>query len=375
MINSLTTWTVRLMVVFVFLLTVNGLALAQTYSVLVTQNTNLRASYSLQSGIVETVAAGTTLQVGGSFNRWLSNSRNGEVWMADWVPYDRVESAQTPSDVNNCCFVNRQCTTDQEWTDGYWAYRRNECPAPAQSPQQTSPQPMTSTPAIVDNCCFVNRQCATEQEWTNGYWAYQRNECSAPTQSPQQTSPQPMTSTAANIDNCCFINRQCTTDAEWQAGYRAYRQDNQCLAAPLPTAHNTHSIRIEGSTGFRRQVIDGLDLLRNKVSHWYRYVVSRIRKVKQDRSQDYVYADVAKRTMVMDFRDHPPPDQPYHEHVNFIAQALVHEACHMDQDASGVEGEIECVEVELKATIEYAPTSRWVAESREVLAELYDELD
>ena len=205
--------------------------------------------------------------------------------------------------------------------------------------------------------------------------AYRRNECSAPAQSPQQTAPQPVTSTAAKVDNCCFINRQCTTDAEWQAGYWAYRQDNQCVAAPPPTAHNTHSIRIEGSTGFRRQVIDGLDLLRNKVSHWYKYVISRIRKVRQDLSQEYVYAEVAKRTMVMDFRDQPPPDQPYHEHVNFIAQALVHEACHMDQDASGVEGEIECVEVELEATIEYAPTSRWVNESREVLAELYDELD
>ena len=120
MINSLTTWTVRLMVVFVFLLTVNGLALAQTYSVRVTHSTNLRASYSLQSPIAETVPSGTSVQVIGRFNRWLNISRNGSVWMADWVPYTRVEAqpVTTSPDVDNCCFVDRQCVTDREWTDG-----------------------------------------------------------------------------------------------------------------------------------------------------------------------------------------------------------------------------------------------------------------
>ena len=93
MINSLTTWTARLMVVFVFLLTVNGLALAQTYSVLVTQNTNLRASYSLQSGIVETVAAGTSVAGGSAASiAGLATAGTASVWMADWVPYSRVEA-------------------------------------------------------------------------------------------------------------------------------------------------------------------------------------------------------------------------------------------------------------------------------------------
>ena len=154
---SLARWIKRLTIIVILSLMTAGIASAQTYHIRVTQNTNMRASHSLQSGIVETVPAGTTLQVGGSFNRWLSISRNAEVWMADWVPYDRVESAQTPSDVNNCCFVDRQCATDQEWTDGYWAYRRNECSAPAQSPQQTTTQPANTAPAITDNYKLLRR--------------------------------------------------------------------------------------------------------------------------------------------------------------------------------------------------------------------------
>ena len=33
--------------------------------------------------------------------------------------------------------------------------------------------------AIIDNCCFVNRSCVTDQEWINGWHAFQRNECPA----------------------------------------------------------------------------------------------------------------------------------------------------------------------------------------------------
>ena len=60
---------------------------------------------------------------------------------------------------------------------GYWAYQRNECPASGQPPQQTVSQPASSTPANVDNCCYVDWQCNTDQEWVNGYWAYQNGQC------------------------------------------------------------------------------------------------------------------------------------------------------------------------------------------------------
>jgi len=52
-------------------------------------------------------------------------------------------TTSAPSDIDNCCFVNRQCATDQEWEDGYWAYQRNECPGAVQTgPSASSRYPV-----------------------------------------------------------------------------------------------------------------------------------------------------------------------------------------------------------------------------------------
>ena len=106
---------------------------AESYSIRVTFNTNLRVAGSLQARIVETAPAGTILNVVGSADRWLRIDRNGnEVWMAIGSATCRVESSdptpsQTASNIDNCCFVDRQCQSDAEWTDGYYAYQNNQC--------------------------------------------------------------------------------------------------------------------------------------------------------------------------------------------------------------------------------------------------------
>ncbi len=136
----------RLIIATMLLVFAGGAALAESYQIRVTWPVRLRASYSLDSPIVAKALAGDVLQVVGRFNRWLKIDRNGETaWLADWVDYTRLDQQQepspatepaankpAPSDIDNCCFVNRNCQTDQEWVDGYWAYQRSECPAPAQ---------------------------------------------------------------------------------------------------------------------------------------------------------------------------------------------------------------------------------------------------
>ena len=118
-------------------------------SVRLTYPTNLRASYSLQSHIVTKVAAGTNLDVSGSQGNWLKIDWGGrEVWLANWVPMTRVEAGPVASDTDNCCFVNRECTTDQEWIDGYEAYQRNECLGPAPS------QPHSGLPVQIEGSRF-----------------------------------------------------------------------------------------------------------------------------------------------------------------------------------------------------------------------------
>ena len=216
-----------------------GVASAQSYSIRVEFNTNLREEHSLDSHVVESAPAGSILQVVDSFNRWLKINRSGrEVWMASWVSHSRVaESGQTasqpasnvPAQVDNCCFVDRQCHSAQDWENGYWAYQNGQCAAPAQPQPQIPAQPVSSVPAQVDNCCFVDRQCNTDADWAEGYHAFQDNQCAAPAGSQPQTSAQPVSSVPAQVDNCCFVDRQCNTAADWENGFYAFR-DNQCAA-------------------------------------------------------------------------------------------------------------------------------------------------
>ena len=124
-----------------------SLVSAQTYQIQVRFTVRLRASYDLDSPVVGKALAGDVLQVVDRYNRWLKIERDGlTAWLADWVEYTRLDQQQTApaeapahqqqrSNIDNCCFVNRQCHSDREWVEGYWAYQRNECPA---QPQQIS---------------------------------------------------------------------------------------------------------------------------------------------------------------------------------------------------------------------------------------------
>lgn len=109
------------------------MALAEAYQIRVAYHTNLRASYSLNSARVETVPAGTTLQVIGSHDRWLKIRRQDrEVWMASWVAHTRLEAQGTsPADIDNCCFLNWQCQTDEAWRRGWAAFQNDQCEAEA----------------------------------------------------------------------------------------------------------------------------------------------------------------------------------------------------------------------------------------------------
>ena len=131
-----------------------------------------------------------------------------------------VASAQ----VDNCCFVDRQCSTDRQWTEGFYAFQHNQCAPPAQS------QPAGSHSSEIDNCCFVDRQCDSDQDWTDGYWAFQWGQCAVSTPPQPGASAPPVSNVPAHVDNCCGIDRQCYTDWDWTVGYYAFRE-NQCQGA------------------------------------------------------------------------------------------------------------------------------------------------
>ncbi|MCY4073505.1 MAG: SH3 domain-containing protein [Chloroflexi bacterium] len=282
---------ISVVVAFAVLLTI---ASAQEYSIRANRGLNLRAAPNLDAAIADTVPAGAILRVVGKFNRWLKINRGEyEAWLADWVNYSRVDSSEpsgspAPSTpIDNCCFVNRQCATNQEWVDGYWAYHSSQCPVSTQKPTQPSSQPTADVSSQVDNCCFVNRQCQTDADWLNGYWAFQNNQCPAPTR----------------------------------------------LSAIAPSRP-----QIEGPARFLRVIARSLDLLRDKAPEWYAYVISGMDTIAQipnshpDESSCSAFALAPSRRVEIE------TCYPSLENGDLVilAGTLVHEACHIHTHEAGI---------------------------------------
>lgn len=279
---------------------------AQNYAIRVADNTNLRAAASLQAPVVELALAGTTLHVVGSDNRWLRVNRDGNtVYMADWVGYSRVEAS-----------------------------------ALAQSQTQSS--------APVDNCCFVDRQCHSDQDWTDGYWAFQNGQCAAPAVTQTQASQQPEPSQA---DNCCYLNWDCMSDDDWLAGFQAFRS-GQC-------AHR--GLTIEGSEAFAAKIGQALDMLERGAPGWYDYSIRGLDRIKEVPASVHTGAHVADRT----FNISPAHtvDRQGDRTAIWLAGIIVHDACHVHQFEAGLpyshlEGERECLEIQLEALALLYPKAR-----------------
>ena len=109
---------------------------------------NIRQSHSIDSPVVRRAAAGDSFPVSsstqGSRYCWLDIPPGWMAWTArvsasppGGTTAPAVDHTTRPSNIDNCCFLDRQCLSHQEWVDGYWAFQRNECPA--------QPQPGTTS--------------------------------------------------------------------------------------------------------------------------------------------------------------------------------------------------------------------------------------
>lgn len=271
------------------MLMLGSLAAGQDYSIRANRGLNLRAAPSLNADIAGTVRSGAILQVVGESGRWLKIAGYGsEVWLANWVNYSRVENVSLPptrtgtsAPIDNCCFVDRQCSSDQDWIDGYWAYQNNHCPAPTGSPVQTASPPARSAEAEVDNCCYIDRHCQSNQQWINGYWAFQNNQCAAP---------------------------------------------------GLHTPETNRGAIIEGSEIFVARISAALELLRTRAPQWHAYVTKGPRKIAEVHIEDpdgYAQGDLI-------FISASASAMPAH----VLAEILVHEACHVHRTIAGVSWDI-----------------------------------
>lgn len=352
-------------------------ASAQSYVIRTGVNANLRSGPGLDSERVETVRTGALLQVIGDFNRWLRIDRNGrDLWMASWLRHTRVESDAQPETaaaaaIDNCCYVNRTCTTPNDWQSGYWAFQNNECPAQSVAP--VTQTPASQSPSAVDNCCFVDRQCNTDAQWMDGYLAYQQGQCAAqPVAISSSSQPVAVNSSAqpaSHVDNCCFLNWQCQTDTDWFAGFQAY-QRNQCEASSPGL-----SLIIEGSPDFTWRTQAGLDLLREKAPWWYAYALNGLNKIRQ--TFVGIGVDVHAKVFDLEYHDDNPP-APGHEPTDAAVRAatLVHEATHVYRHERGVEsgglpGETEAVQTELRVLALIAPGTHLVDYAHTILRNIH----
>ena len=403
----------RLIVTFILFILAAAVS-AQTYQIRVTYNTNLRASYSLDSAVLTSARAGATVEVTGQHNRWLRVQHEGrELWMASWVSHSRVQTSPAPqADVDNCCDVNRQCATNKEWVDGYWAYQRNECPVGGTSAAGSTAQPVSAAPANLDNCCFVDRQCQTDQQWADGYWAYQNNQCAAPTQS--LTATQPLSSAPDSVDNCCFVGWQCHNDADWRSGYQAY-QENQCdnaqrqasLSVVIPEGVDnccfvnrqcvteqdwtigwqifqhyqcsippaTQGISIQGSQTFITQVSNALRLLRDEAPNWWKYSTSGLNTIIMvaEGSISGVYPETKTYQETL---SEVLKDGTGEAGLVYVIFGIVHEACHVHEGYrfdKAVDEEKACMEASLHALQQINPADRSTIEwIKWIIANIHD---
>lgn len=257
------------------------------------------------------------------------------------------------SDIDNCCFVDRHCQSEQEWIDGYWAFQNHQCVAPAQSQLVSSSPPAGAAPAQVDNCCFVDRQCSTDQQWTDGYWAYQNSQCPTSGPAPASASPQLasgvllrtanaivigdpgghniLPSTSKTFDwsagsdisysNCCQGNWQCNSEGDWAAGYHAYR-NKQC---GLPG----RVISVVGDAEYIEFYTQRLEELERKLPHRYDYVLRGLDKVEQDACQPSCSFGVNTDIATFLTYWYPPYENGWEMRESAV---LVHEACHVHRD-------------------------------------------
>ncbi|MDE2819972.1 MAG: hypothetical protein OXN94_16660 [Chloroflexota bacterium] len=286
--------------------------------------------------------------------------------------------ALTAQDIDNCCFVDRQCSSDQEWTDGYQAFQDNQCPVPGQTVAPAPSQPTGGAPAQIDNCCFVDRQCHSEQDWINGWQAYQHGQCHAPAQSavssqrasgviartanwvvigyPGMHDILPSTTYFVRfapgerraLDNCCQMNWQCNSEQDWAKGYSTFLQN-----VPGATAHCALPglISILGDPVFVDHYERALEALKTRAPQLYDYVLNGLDKIEQRTDTGNSNVATSNRAFYVGWRGVGPADVGRLDAV-YAAAELVHEAVHVHRNEAGLDaGELEEERVALSKQI------------------------
>ncbi len=270
----------------------------------ITGGMNIRASASISSRVVASARAGDSFTV--------LESRAGTRWC--WLRISLGWMADTS---------------------------RVQLTSPAQGAATHALAPQPAPRSDIDNCCFVDRPCTTEKEWNNGYWAYQNKECSVSTEPPMSNvaaPPQQTTVAPSEANNCCHIGWDCQSEAEWKRGYEAY-QNNQC---------ENPGVAVIGSDRFKAVILEALRQLKNRSPYWYIYTIDGLDNIREE-SQSGIW--VSSRTADVSWSANSYAIS--RADIGAVAALLVHEACHVHRGRAGLQsgglvGERACLQIEIQ---------------------------
>ena len=175
--------------------------------------------------------SGAILQVVGESGRWADGQLpENDVWLATWVDFSRADNSsqpppqteassqtQTSSPVDNCCYVT--AVYDRP-AMGRWLLGLSNGTVRHTDDITTDESCEAGETSAIDNCCYAGWQCNNDQDWINGYHAYKNNQCAA-TQTPR-----------GGGDSCCAHGWNCTIESDWILGRSVYADyGGQCIVA------------------------------------------------------------------------------------------------------------------------------------------------
>lgn len=302
-------------------------ASAQVIYVQVERDTGLYTKLHPGSQPDLVVPAGTKLEAGHSIDeitytdgrRWMYVLYNDKHYLiGTWEPFttstvqltsviDQSSAAAPapPANVDNCCFVDRHCHSDQEWDEGYWAYQRNECPISAVQPSPAAAACYNTDHASVSGTMNIRQQPTTLSSIVRRAYAGETVRVTGSQRGAVY----------------CWLN----LGDGWMA-------KTALVKSLWPTTALSARPQIIGEPAFVAGYSSVLDLMALKAPRWYDYVTSAASTIEQHHLTGHDafanYADSNNRKIISGLR-------ALYLHGNGVlysvsaAGILAHEACHL----------------------------------------------
>ncbi len=243
-----------------------------------------------------------------------------------WTPTDPLYDR--PDDTDNCCDLDRECHTEEEWKAGWLAFERLEC-WDAYFNWKRTPDPAYMPPAGSTNCCDApGWLCLNDDHIRAGEDAFVAYSHCNPN---IKAAYLPTLVYHDATDNCCRLGRDCQTNADWERGYSDFLHFRCEFYVPLVQSLPVHLV---GSEKFQASHLTAFSLLKARSPYYYDYAVRGIGKIVSAPIEAWGEAHCGPERLML---SSVPDDLRAHFWTTIVglASLVVHEACHCHQEMAG----------------------------------------